>query len=271
MALGSMHHKELVMEPVLREAFDIEMVVPQAIDTDQLGTFTGEIERKNSPIECAKQKCLMAMENLGLDIGIATEGSFGQHPLVFFSQGHQEIVVLIDKKYDLVLTASVLTTNTIFSGRLIQSLDELREFCKQVEFPHQGLILKDKEEDFSILFKGISSEDKLEKLTSPFFKRQQPFWLETDMRAMFSPSRMKVIKEATKKMVDKMTSCCPECNVPGFSKVRGVEGLKCSHCGLPTKLFKEHEFQCVKCDYTLRSKNGVPEQADPTYCDFCNP
>jgi hypothetical protein len=39
-------------------------------------------------------------------------------------------------------------------------------------------------------------------------------FVETDMRAMYNPSRMTVIQNATKK--EKINSCCPHCNIPGF-------------------------------------------------------
>jgi hypothetical protein len=40
-------------------------------------------------------------------------------------------------------------------------------------------------------------------------------YVETDMRAMYNPSRMTVIQNATKKLVEKINSCC-HCNIPGF-------------------------------------------------------
>jgi hypothetical protein len=41
-------------------------------------------------------------------------------------------------------------------------------------------------------------------------------YVETDMRAMYNPSRMTVIQNATKKLVEKINSCCPQCNIPGL-------------------------------------------------------
>jgi hypothetical protein len=41
-------------------------------------------------------------------------------------------------------------------------------------------------------------------------------YVETDMRAMYNPSRMTVIQNATKKLVEKINSCCPHCNIPGL-------------------------------------------------------
>jgi hypothetical protein len=41
-----------------------------------LGTFSGEIERELTPLETLQKKIRMGMEELGLPLGIASEGSF---------------------------------------------------------------------------------------------------------------------------------------------------------------------------------------------------
>jgi hypothetical protein len=41
-------------------------------------------------------------------------------------------------------------------------------------------------------------------------------YVETDMRAMYNPSRMTVIQNAILKTGRKENSCCPHCNIPGF-------------------------------------------------------
>lgn len=48
-ALTTKHQKESAIAPHFREQLDATLIVPQ-IDTDRLGTFSGEIERKgNAP------------------------------------------------------------------------------------------------------------------------------------------------------------------------------------------------------------------------------
>jgi hypothetical protein len=46
--------KEKVIAPLLEEALGIVCFVPEDFDTDTLGTFTGEIERKLDPISTAR-------------------------------------------------------------------------------------------------------------------------------------------------------------------------------------------------------------------------
>ena len=51
------HEKEKVIAPILEKALGLTCHVVQNFDTDTLGTFTGEIDRKKSPIETAIDKC----------------------------------------------------------------------------------------------------------------------------------------------------------------------------------------------------------------------
>lgn len=41
-------------------------------------------------------------------------------------------------------------------------------------------------------------------------------YAETGMKALYNPTRMTVIEKAIKKLIDKINSCCPQCNIPGF-------------------------------------------------------
>jgi len=43
------HHKEKVIGPILSKELGVECAVARNFDTDILGTFSGEVERKNDP------------------------------------------------------------------------------------------------------------------------------------------------------------------------------------------------------------------------------
>ena len=45
------------------------------------------------------------------------------------------------------------------------------------------------------------------------------------MQAMHNPSRMAVIKNATEHLLDKINSCCPQCDTPGFGITNAKTGL----------------------------------------------
>jgi hypothetical protein len=97
-------------------------------------------------------------------------------------------------------------------------------------------------------------------------------YAETDMRAMNNPSRMNVIKNAAKKLVIKIDSCCPQCNIPGFGITAAKKGLACSLCGSPTNSTLSFIYSCQKCNF--QKEEMYPHKKtteEPMYCDFCNP
>lgn len=82
LVIATKHKKEIVIAPLLEKELNVKCFVAD-IDTDLLGTFTGEVQRTADPVETARQKCLMAIEKTGCDMAVSNEGSFGQHPSMF--------------------------------------------------------------------------------------------------------------------------------------------------------------------------------------------
>lgn len=88
--IATKHRKETVIAPSLEGALGVICRVAEDFDIDILGTFTGEVERKDNPVTTARNKCLMAMEKTNCDLGVASEGSFGPHPAMFFVYADDE-------------------------------------------------------------------------------------------------------------------------------------------------------------------------------------
>jgi len=76
--------------------------------------------------------------------------------------------------------------------------------------------------------------------------------VETDMQAMHNPSRMAVIKNATKHVLDKINSCCPQCDTPGFGITNAKTGLTCSLCDAPAKSTLSFIYSCKKGKYNIK-------------------
>lgn len=66
--IATKHHKEKVIAPLFREQLGINCKVVEIIDTDILGTFSGEVERTSDPVSTARLKCNMAADLLGVDL-----------------------------------------------------------------------------------------------------------------------------------------------------------------------------------------------------------
>ena len=270
--IATKHEKEKVIAPLLEMELGVKCFVAENFDTDVLGTFTGEVERKDDPITTARNKCLMAMEKENCDLAIASEGSFGAHPSIFFVHADDEMLLFIDKKNDLEIIARELSTDTNFNGEEIKTEKELKDFAKRVKFPTHGLIIKKAKEDFTEIVKEITDWRKLKTTYYHFIEKYGTAFIETDMRAMYNPSRMKVIEKATRKLITKIKSCCPQCSTAGFSITDAKKGLPCSLCGFKTRSTLSYIYICQKCSYTKEEMFPNNKKVeDPMYCDVCNP
>jgi len=267
--IATKHEKEQAIGSLLKEAFRMEYIVPTGFDTDRLGTFTGEVERVLSPIEAARTKCVLAMEQCDAEIAIGSEGSFGPHPTLYFLPADEEYLVLVDRKNDLEISVKTCSLQTNYASYEMGSEVKLADFLEQVKFPSHGLHVKGPE---GYIEKGITSETQLNEAILTAVNRFGTYTLETDMRAMNNPTRMSVIQELTKKLVEKMKHCCPSCQRPGFSPTDVIRGLVCSCCSLPTKSVKAVIYTCDGCHYTQCIDFPDSKMTeDPMFCDFCNP
>ena len=270
--IATKHEKEKVIAPILEKELGVKCFVALDLDTDELGTFTGEIERKDDPVTTARNKCLMAMELANCDLAVASEGSFGHHPTIFFVPADDEFLLIIDKKNNLEIIVRELSTETNFNCAEINSEKQLYEFSKRIKFPTHGLIIKKAKDDFGEIVKGITNSEKLNSTFQYFISKYGMAYVETDMRAMYNPTRMKVIESATLKLACKINTLCPNCAIPGFGITDSNQGLPCELCNFPTRSTLSYIHTCQKCNYKKEEKYPEGKQTeDPMYCDICNP
>ena len=270
--IATKHKKESVIAPLLEKHLGVQCFVPTDFDTDKLGTFTGEIERKNDALTTVRQKCLLAMEEYHCDLGIASEGSFGPHPSIFMAHADDEFLIFIDKKNNLEIIVRELSLDTNFNAATVSSFQNLVDLVNTVGFPEHGIILKNTKEEVPNVVKGIQSWELLEESFHMLSADNSQVVAETDMRAMYNPTRMKVIEKAAHKLVEKIKSLCPQCHEPGFGVVNIKSGLPCEWCGSPTNSTKSHIYKCQKCNF--EQENMFPNDKkteDPMFCDYCNP
>lgn len=247
----------------------MEYIVSEKLDTDLLGTFTGEVERVLTPVEAARQKCILALAECDADFAIGSEGSFGPHPTLYFLPADEEILLLVDRKRELEIVVKHASLKTNYASFEQGAEQNLADFLQQIKFPSHAVHVKS---SATYVEKGIKSEELLNQTVQEAVNRFGTYTLETDMRAMNNPTRMEVIEELVGKLVEKMKSCCPTCHRPGFSPTDVIRGLACSCCSLPTKSVKSLIYSCEGCHYTTCV--DFPDSKtteDPMFCDFCNP
>jgi predicted Zn-ribbon and HTH transcriptional regulator len=273
--LATMHNKEKVISPLLKEHLEINVIVPQGLNTDVFGTFTREIKRPDTQIITARLKAKKALEMYDEEIAIASEGSFAPHPLIPYIYANREIIIFLDQENGLEIIGEVFSMETNFNHQTISSLEEAEEFAHKVGFPEHGLVISfDNISTGKTQFiKGITSKENLINSVETAIKNTNgKFHIETDMRAMYNPTRMKNIAFATQDLINKINSLCPQCNTPGFMINQKIPGLPCELCHQPTSLIKAVIFQCQKCNFTQQQLfPNNQEFADPSLCEYCNP
>lgn len=270
--IATKHKKESVIASIFEKEFGVICFTSDKFDTDILGTFSGEIERKDDALTTLRNKCLLAMTANNCDLGIASEGSFGMHPTLFFAHADDEMLIFIDKKNGLEIISREISTDTNFNGNEIKNEVELLEFAAKAKFPSHGLILKPSEQNVLKIIKGIADEKVLKQSFHEMTKEFGTVYAETDMRALYNPTRMEVIKTATLKLVNAIKLQCPVCKTPGFVVSDAKIGLPCELCNMPTRSTLSFIYTCKKCNHSLEELYPHKKTSeDPTYCNFCNP
>jgi hypothetical protein len=269
--LASKHHKEEAIRQPFLESFGAEIKVTNDFDTDVYGTFSGEIKRVGTPYETVVTKALDAMARYNCDYVIANEGSFGPHPYNFFIPADLELMVFIDRVKNITIVESELSTDTNFCQLDITHNQAYSEFLEKIQFGTHGLIVKDIDHD-NVIAKGIKELPQLQEILNESFQSCEKIRLETDMRAMMNPTRMKVINSLAKKLIIRMKSTCVKCGVPGFGKTSVQGRLKCEHCHSETELYEHKVLSCIECEHKVvyRRDDGLT-RASQVNCPSCNP
>lgn len=272
LVIASMHQKEQVLQPLLEAGLKVKVTVANGLNTDLLGTFSGEVARTSDPLTTARKKCELALELTGCDLALASEGSFGAHPSAFFLPANEEWLLLMDRKHQLEIHARHLSLETNFSGQEFSNMEELDAFASKVGFPSHGLILRRSKDHLEGILKGIKDPEQLRTAAQRLIETQGSGFVETDMRALFNPSRMQVIGETAQVLIQKLNSFCPSCQLPGFAVTTAEPGLPCSLCGTPSSAALAHLMVCNHCQH--QEKVEFPhgkKTEDPQYCQVCNP
>lgn len=276
LCIATMHGKERVIAPHLEARLGVRCVLPPAgFDSDRFGTFSGEVPRAGTAREAAVAKALAAMDGAGVDLAVASEGSFVPHPDAFLLQVGIELVLLVDRRLGLEIPGEHVTTETNHARRRCRDLAEAAAFGERVGFPEHGLLLV-LGEPLQRVWRGLRTPSALaaavEEVTEEARRRDLPWFVASDMRADQNPQRMRAIDRAAAALAERAATPCPACATPGFGTVDVVRGLPCAECGAPTPRPRAFVHGCARCPERCEvpRTDGVVA-ADPGGCEFCNP
>lgn len=271
----TMHQKEKIIGPMLREQTGMIPLVSQGVNTDAFGMFSGERLRTGTPGEAALAKIDAAVKtHPQYSLFLASEGSFFPSPHIPFFTLNEEMLLLKDLKNNWSIYASYQTHELSLVDEEIKNVSELIDKSLRVGFPDNGLILRvtDKNNQVVMVKKDAMSMEELIRQYRDVSGNFSGFrcHVVSDLRAHRHKERRESIRRATTQLVQNLKACCPECQTPGFVVGSVVRGLPCSGCGAPTKGIQTLIKTCRICGCTEKEKS-VETFMDPMYCDFCNP
>lgn len=273
LVIATMHQKEKVIAPILEKELGVKCFVLENFDTDKFGTFTREIKRRGDMFQAAKVKLETAMKIANCDLGVASEGSFGENSSTPFMTSNLELILLIDKKNNLEIKGHYLNLETNSNGKYIKTIPEALIFAKKCGFPKHSIIVRKTKNGQDFLFKNIQSELDLKKRITEILNLPETsqVFLETDMRAHQNPTRMKGIALAVQNLVQNIKLECPKCHYPGFVITNSEKGEVCPDCNSITELAKAKIFICQKCKFKLIEKIKYHKDEIQEHCSTCNP
>lgn len=270
--LTTKHDKLRLIQPAFEQMIGCTLIEAN-LDTDQLGTFSGEIARLAPPRETAIQKARLGMIETGLPFGIASEGSVGPDLIVPFLNSNIEHLVLVDDQRKIVIHESYRSLEiTAVSAKVLPN-DDLSEFLKKADFPAHRLIVHPNTPEIKEFIKGIGTLEDLvmaiEKCAS--MSPDGVAVVESDLRAMYSPSRQRNIEHAAQALARRVSQLCPDCQVPGWGQVGYEKGVKCTECGfINLEAVRQEILGCISCEYRELG-TIIATELDPAKCQFCNP
>ena len=270
-ALATMHGKERAVAPAMAEALGLAVEPAPGLDTDRLGTFSGEVPRPGTMLETALAKARLGLAASGLDLGLASEGSFGPHPVVPFLAGGIELLLFHDAARGLTVHETLVADATNFAHLAATPGESLDAFLARVGFPAHALIVRPNAGGrTTALAKGIADRTALERAVAAAAAASPDgrALVETDMRAHLNPTRMGSIAELARRLA----TSCPACAAPGWGRTDVARGLPCGLCGSPTEHVLAEIFACAACPHREeRPRRDGLREADPMHCPVCNP
>lgn len=273
-AIATMHEKERAIAHPLCQWFDMTVTRAPGVDTDALGTFTGEIARKGTMLDAARQKAKWAIARTGAPLGIGSEGAFGPDPLMPIVASGIEVLLLYEAAsgHQIVVQRR---TKTNFAHVVVGDPDDLDDFLFRVGFPAHAVIVRlENPSETAPIFKGLQDRGAVAEAVREVAGRSATgrAMVQTDMRAHLNPTRMATIACTARWLALRIARCCSECGAPGFGLVDIERGMRCRDCRAETRLIRAEVHGCAACGHRQRKRVRAESQhAEPTWCDDCNP
>lgn len=273
-AVATKHHKTATIARALGGPEGLHLQTA-AVDTDTLGTFTGETPRSGTPRHAATVKARWACQDSGLDLGVGSEGSFFPHPDVGFITMHVEHVALTKAPTGLTIIGTAMGGAPWAVRRTITADDDLHAFRDLLASGAQRLIVRPAtgSTDCAGISKGVATIEHLHDAARTALGHDETgrAVVESDLRAHHCAPRHHLIHAAARDLALRLATRCPACASFGFGRDESRPGAPCAWCATPTATLRHHVYSCPACHHTDIQTIPGSDRADPGTCPECNP
>ncbi len=270
--LATIHGKHLAVAPPFRRLLGAEIVTAPDVDTDSLGTFSGEIARPAPVVETCALKAELSFRTMDVDCAIASEGSYGPIDRLPFHAAGVEIMAFVDRRRGLRIVETLATHRTNWRLLSFKAGDPgVRAAATAIGFPEYGVFVICNS-DRSRPIKGLASLDEIAAAVDREAERSGDGTaiLIADMRAHRNPMRMKVLRALSWKLARRLQCLCPKCGVPGFGHIESRRGLPCEDCGAATHWIDFEVDGCSVCGHAeARPRRDGRRTASRLSCASC--
>lgn len=270
--LATKHDKLGLIAPALLETLGMTVRAAE-VDTNQLGTFTGDVCRPGDALHTAVAKARPGMLATGSSLGTASEGRFGPLPALPFVTAATELVVLVDDQRGTVVAETVTDFTVITVAADVRPGNASVDLLVRARFPEHELIVRPAGRSAQPIVKGIHDRAVPDQAIRDCAS-SSPHGLarvETDLRAHDCPTRRPVIAAAAQRLAARLATDCPACTCTGWGIVRVEHDLACRHCGCTVLVPRADVFGCAACATESTEPRPGATPADPRECEWCNP
>lgn len=250
-------------------------IEPLPIDSDSLGTFTGEVERSGSMLDALRGKIQLARALTQSRFVMASEGSFTSADGFGVVVQDLEMILLHDNATGVEIVEQYISLDTNYATATLKNLSDLHRFLDRVTFGSHALVLSPSGLPLvGNVSKGITDRGEAERIFTHHLSLSPRGSVNgaSDMRAHLNPTRMRAISTCCELLAKRLVTVCPQCSSGGFGLVGTTPGLPCSGCGMPTERAKSENHSCPFCSHTIQLPRADGRTSvSPAECQWCNP
>lgn len=270
--LATIHAKERAIAPAFRRVLGAEIAVAPGIDTDKLGTFSGEIARPDALVETTLLKAELVFATSDVECALASEGSYGPIERVPLQPAGLEIMAFIDRARGIRLVETLATHRTNWRLMRFKAGDPgVAAAAAALGFPEYGVFVH-AASDGSQPIKGLATVAEVVAAVDREARRSADgeAILLADMRAHRNPTRMKVLRALAWRLARRLSSLCPKCEAPGFGPTGSRRGLPCESCSAPTDYVHFEIDGCAACNHVVARPRKDGRRVAPKFiCRAC--